>query len=61
MVKSKAAPSWARAYLATYREPGELELAERRVAIERALKIRERLIIAPLTTGELNRSLRLGE
>ena len=51
-------PSWATAYLASRKPPTRAELKARRKALEHALKVRERLDIRPLTTGQLIRSLR---
>jgi hypothetical protein len=51
-------PAWAEEYLRSRRPPTEAELKARRKALQRASKIRERLDIRPLTTGELIRSLR---
>jgi len=51
-------PLWAVEYLKSRRPPTKEELKARRKAFEHALKIRERLDIRPLTTGELIRSLR---
>ena len=55
---NRKTPSWAVAYLKTRRSPTEEELKARKKAFKHALKIRERLDIRPLTTGELMRSLR---
>ncbi len=54
----KKLPPWAEEYLKSRRPPTKEELKARRKAFEHALRIRERLDIRPLTTGELIRSLR---
>ena len=51
-------PTWAAAYVRARKPPTKEELKARKKAFEHALKIRERLDIRPLTTGELIRSLR---
>lgn len=54
----KQLPLWAKEYLESRRPPTKEELKARKKAFEAALKVRERLDIRPLTTGELIRSLR---
>ncbi len=51
-------PAWALEYLESRRPPTKAELRARKKAFEHALKVRERLDIRPLTTGELIRSMR---
>ena len=56
--RAKPLPLWAQEFLDNYKPPTKAELRARKRALEAALKIRERLDIRPLTTGELIRSLR---
>ncbi len=56
--KGEVAPEWVRDFMASWRRPTERDLKVRRVAVDRALRIRRGLKIAPLTTGELLSSLR---
>lgn len=55
---AKKLPPWAAEYLKSRRPPTKEELKARKKAFEHALKVRERLDIRPLTTGELIRSMR---
>jgi len=59
MVRSRRTrPEWAEEFLAQLEHPDAAELRRRQEALERALEIRERLDIRPLTTAELVRSVR---
>jgi hypothetical protein len=59
MVRSrKTRPQWAEDFLAQLERPSAEELERREKALERALEIRERMDIRPLTTAELVRSVR---
>ncbi len=51
-------PPWAVAYLKSRKPPTKEELKARKKAFNHALKIRERLDIRPLTTGEMLAKLR---
>lgn len=55
---SSKTPPWAVAYLRSQKPPTKEELKARRKVLRHALKIRERLDIRPLTTGELIRAQR---
>ena len=56
--KTKPLPPWAAEFLKRYKPPTAAELRRRKRALKRALELRERLDIRPLTTEELIRSLR---
>jgi hypothetical protein len=56
--ESKVSPGWVEEFRARWLSPSEEELERRKEAVARALEIRKHLKIAPLTTGELVRSIR---
>jgi hypothetical protein len=56
--RTKTPPPWVASFLKRYRPPTAAELKRRQRALKRALELRERLDIRPLTTEELIRSLR---
>jgi hypothetical protein len=49
---------WAREYLENYKPPTQAQIRRRKKAVKRALEIREKLDIRPLTTAELIRQIR---
>lgn len=49
---------WVEEYRKNYREPTEDELRRFREVLDEIDKLRERMNIAPLTTGELVREIR---
>ena len=55
---TKGSPGWVEEFRARWLAVSEEESERRRDAVARALKIRKHLKIAPLTTGELARSIR---
>ena len=55
---SSKTPPWAVAYLRSHKPPTKEERKARGKVLRHALKIRERLDIRPLTTGELIRAQR---
>jgi len=56
--RTKAQPPWVTSFLKRYKPPTSADLKRRQRALKRALELRERLDIRPLTTEELIRSLR---
>jgi hypothetical protein len=59
VTKSKTeTPAWLASLLKGYKPPTKAELRRRQRALKRALLLRERLDIRPLTTEELIRSVR---
>ncbi|MEO8458662.1 MAG: hypothetical protein ABI559_12735 [Chloroflexota bacterium] len=55
---AKEQVDWVEEYRKNYRERTEVEMANFREVLARADEIRKRNNIAPLTTGELIRSIR---
>ena len=55
---SKVSPVWVEEFRARWLAVSEEESERRKAAVAKALKIRKHLKIAPLTTGELARSIR---
>lgn len=55
---SRSETDWLEDFRENYREPTDEELKGFREVLEEADKLRARLKIAPLTTGELVRSIR---
>ena len=56
--RTKTPPPWVVSFLKRYKPPTPADLKRRQRALKRALELRERLDIRPLTTEELIRSLR---